>query len=470
VARLQGVYRWWLARTTRIRTARAPLIAALFLAVALLAALWQIDGILRAIHRPGDAAYGIGALSDPGMPPPESGRAGHVTAAWSAGRVRGFTGPDTLAYWYVALDVLFIVAYSWILVVVLAGIRERLRDDTTEATFATAAERHAASGAAARSVTAEAQRIGRLAARYARLMGLASAGVVVLALVDLLEDALQVYAVAHCVRDNAPHDCVEWQLTWALYLVTTLKWLLSAAVLVPALLGVFVLASLHRRQARELARVLVRVRAPLAVVLLLGFAYLVKASPFADQAADLLRRWKDEWWQGVIGALLTALLAAVILSFARWLVAVERKAAADPAGALWIATAVAVVLGGVAAVWPGGTGLLVLAGLLLAIAVLSALAGTVDDDPPPSAADAYGATAVPALLAAAPLVALGLAVQGAALGEIAWAGNAGYVVWLVVGLVLQALGWGAYFWARPAHAVSGLLAGLGGLVVVVVAV
>jgi hypothetical protein len=454
-APLRAVFKWWVGAAVQGHRRRRGLLAlALFASVALFAALTQIDRVLRAMHPLGDSAFEMSALSDPGLPPPETGRPSEVAGTWWAGRTEGFTGPDTLAYWYLGLDLAFILAYSWALAILLLRLRRWLprREDSAEVRRA-AARRVARGEVAADSAEErkERKRILALADRTGHVLTVACGGVLVLAVTDVAENVLQGLAVFGCVQAE-PVDWCSWPaLTWGLYLMTALKWLLFGAIAVAAVVGLLVVASLRRQRARELWSVLVRVRTPLVLVLALALAYLVGATPFADQAADLLRRWNDEPHQALFGVVFTAVLCAVIWTSAHALIRATRPEREEPAGPLaWrIAAATALALGVVLLLaGPRGNGVLVLAGLLLALVVLGEIVGPVADDPPKPAAGTFGAYAVPAILAAAPLAVLGVALQGAALGQLAWAGSTEHVLPLAVGILLQAAGWGAYWWLR----------------------
>lgn len=474
---LRPTFGFWVQFVLKGCDVQPALAVALFFSVCLLAALGQFDALLRAIHPPGDAAFGMGSLSDVGLPPERPGRPSAVASTWFAGRTVGFTEPTLLARWYLALDLLFVLAYGWLLAVSLLRLRASLLRTAVSTQLESAVGRRVAAGEVAVTRAAqsnEGERIWDLVRHYARVMTLACAGVLALGLVDLLEDLLQVLAVEGCVQADPAAWCDEWTLTWSLYVVTALKWVIFAAVVGAVMFGLLALASFRRDHVHDLRRLLVRLRAPFVLVAALGLCYVVKASPFAAQAADLLRRWQDAPRQALFAILLTIVLSAVLLTCARGLVNAARpENAPDPVSSkeLLIAAAIALAFGLVAhLVWPQGPGVLVLSAILAMLAALGALAGPFSDDPPRPTSNSFGAAVLPALLAAAPLVVLGLAVQGAALGEVAWARNDEYFRWLGMGLALQGAGWGAYFLLRGKGDASAVLVALGALIVLAVAV
>ena len=279
-------------------------------------------------------------------------------------------------------------------------------------------------------------------------------GVGALAAFDVLEDVLQGVVVGACVQDTPAGICESRVFTVALYLVSTMKFALFATVVLAIVFGALAVVSLRRDRARGVGQLLLRLRAPVAIALVLVVGYLVHATPFADQAADLLRRWQDDRGQAIFATGLTIVLAVVLVAAARSLADISRSpedGLADPSR-LWIATAVLTTIGLAAwQIWPGGPGLLVPAGFCGVVALLGTLTNAVEDDPPPPVTNAFGSLALPATVGAVPLVALGLAVQGAATTEVAWAGHSEYVVWIFVGLAIQLVGWAAFrVFRRPA--------------------
>lgn len=419
---------------------------ALHSAIAMLAALGQIDRILQAMHPAGVASYGMGSLSgSPFSPPKDPYPVGEVAKAWVGGGEPGFTEPATLAAVYVGIDLLFIFAYCWVLAVLLA----RLSNWLSNAASTRLLDTRMASG---------------------RAIGIALVAVLLLAVADMVEGVLQGVVAADCLDATEPGDCATGLLSCLLYVVTPLKWVLFAGVAGTIAFGFLALASQNRDEVRELGRVLGRLRASLAVVVLLGVAYLVQG----DQAADLLRRWDDDEQQAFYAVLVTLVLAGVLVVCGRGLVTDDRPAGAKRLSRKWFGAVagVALVIGGFAWwVWPGGPGLLALGGLLAALALANAVTGKVSDDRP-AAPPTFGASAIPALLGAAPIIVLGLALQGAALGEVAWASQTQYVDWLCIGVALQVIGAAAYhvFASRAyAGASVGIASLAGGVVVGVIA-
>ena len=191
---------------------------------------------------------------------------------------------------------MFILAYCWVLAVILSRLLTWLAVPPSAQTPTTTLQARMTRGTA---------------------IELAGGAVLVAALVDIAECALQAFVAIGCVRRSPVPGCTSGVLSWSLYVVTSLKWVIFAGIAITIVLGFLALASLQRMRVRELARVLVASGLRSVLVMVLGFAYLMGASPFADQAADLLRRWRDEEWQAIVAVVLTLVLACVIQTCAR---------------------------------------------------------------------------------------------------------------------------------------------------------
>lgn len=493
------VFTGWVRLADRLRNVPFGLHIALLLASALLLALRQLDRILMAMHAPGEASYGLtniagGVLS---LPDPD-GRAGVVTASWAPWPSEGFRSPETLAFWYLGLDLVFIAAYAWVLSTAALRIRGWLHDVSFDDIELAVRRRMSREPLAADDRPRAHARIAGLRDHHMRVMSVACAGVLALAVADLVENAVQAVFVAGCVDEAQPRSCAAGLWTHALWAITELKWALALAVCVALASGVLAVASMRRDRVRELGRVLVRLRAPLALVAFLGFGFLVAAGPFAEQAADLLRAWSDDWTPGLYAIGLTIVLAGALLTSSQILVR-ARAAQARPtarealAGSLripageqasarrsrrghvrrWVALATVLAAGiYVAKGWPRASGLLALAIVLIVLALLSAVSGEVADDPPSRADGGLGARSLPAALGVAPLVVLGLAVQGAALGGVARTGDPTVGLWALVGVgvLLQIAGWGAFSLLRRRDLSSAWSLLVGGCVALLLAV
>ena len=438
-------FRWWLQWCWKRRESGFLFAAAAFLGVAALGALGVLDGLLAAVHREGDAAYGVAALSDTGLDPPEVGRPGEVAATWFGGQVRGYAEPRTLVLVlaHVALDtIVFLPAYGWLLGVGL--LRLALRFESYVIGPPTRAQLH----------------VQPLAGAFRRVAATAFAAVPLLLLVDLVENVLIAGAAVGCIAEDPWAGCDEPSLTYALWAVTSLKWLLFLAAAVPAASGLLALDLLVRGQGRELSRVLVRVRAIAVFAGAFAVAYLWTVTPFAEQAADLLRRWDDDLLDAGVALVLTAWWSALLLYAARRLVTMNPDPRpAVPLVSLLVAGIAAVVAGGLLKWLAATPGILLLGALVLGVWSLSMLVGPIDDEPPPPvrplgdrppapAGKGFGSAAVPALLAALPVFVLGFALQRAALPEWAWAVRWEYAIWVGAGLALQLVAWWIFFTAR----------------------
>ena len=230
--------------------------------------LRQVDSVLGRLQTDVAGSYGANDFWQPGF----QRVANHVTDlvhVWN-----GNKDVARLAYGtYTALDVVFIAAYSALLLVILARLGTPApREDRPLV-------------------------LGRLATRTQWL-------VVALAAADLLEDALRTFLV----YQDPPADWlsyVAWGVTW-------LKWVLLGCVLI------LIAQALHwhvrTAPSRGLLRAALRLRVP--VVLLGAWGVFVLFDP-TGQTADIFRRWLNDALQFGESALFS-IGATAALAFATW--------------------------------------------------------------------------------------------------------------------------------------------------------
>ena len=296
-------FRWWLKRCYLERRSTRAYVAAAFFAVAALSALAVLDGLLAGMHIEGDAAFGVAALSDAGLDPPPVGRPGDVAETWARWTVDGYPEPEHLALAHVFLDTfVFMPAYGWLLGVGLLRLALQFQD-------------HVVIG----PPTREERLVQRLARSFRRITVTAFAAVPLLLLVDLIENVLIAGTALECIVSSAPDGCHERPLTYELWAATSVKWLLFAAVAVPLASGLMARELFANGRGLDLGGVLLRLRAVAVIAVVIGMAYLWTATPFAEQAADLLRRWKDELRHAAIAVALTGWWSLLLLLSARCL-------------------------------------------------------------------------------------------------------------------------------------------------------
>lgn len=377
----------------------------------------QLQAILAGMHPPGAPAANLGGLWGP---VPNPGYAREVIDAWGLhADGPGFHSPEFVVWSFVLVDsVFFVAAYAVLLLAVLRSLRSAF----TPAVAALRAQEER-----------DERRLALLTA-YERLTRWALVLLPALVVADLLENLLTL-GVFYSARGQVASFSLVFYLFWAASLA---KWILTLLIVVPTAIGTLSLPVVDRRGGRHFWRALAVARPQL--LLLFAFAAAMFVS---DQSADALRRWRDEPWQdGLSSITLTVLLTLVLLMTTSRLLDILPKDRYPPPSN-WRLFLVGVLVGAVgllAWIW---WGLVALAVILIVVAVLSRL--TPGDVRPVHRRRAVGDAArwVPPLIAAMPLVLLGLAVVHASVPEYAYATRdwEAFVVLGAVGLVLQVAGW-----------------------------
>lgn len=396
---------WLLSQLARLERTPWGLTAALAVGLAALAAMSQLVGLLAGMHVPGAGSYTITDLTGTVFDGPSAERSADVVRTWREHPTPpGFSGPTEVIWAFVLIDsLLFAPAYAALLAIVLLKV--------------------------ARALTTAAE-TSILAGQYLRLARFAFALVPLLLLADLAENGL--IAAVYETDSGVP-----W-LSWLLWAVTTAKWLLAALVVAPVAISGLSLAFFFPLQVRQLGTALVVLRPQLLLVLLFAAGLFV-----SDQAADAIRRWRDDPADLIAAVALTLWLAAVLRASCSGLVSEFFRTEREPPGppALFGAGAI-LFFGGVVGelMWDAGRGVCVLGIVLVVIGALSGPLG--DLEPAKRHRTAPWATRwLPRVLAAAPVVLLGVAVLQAAVPEIAYARNDWFWLLLALGLGLQAAGW-----------------------------
>lgn len=404
---------WRLAWSKRRRRLLA---FALLFGLSAIVVMAQLQSILAAMHLPGETSFDLGDLAFPNR----SNAAVTTWTAHAAETTAKFSGPLLVAIIFAIVDSLVLVtAYGLFLAIATAEAHRRL-------TAAYAAE--------------QAQPEGKrdpLLATYRRLAAAAFLSVPLLVLADLLENVGFVAAVAW--GGDAPEAFV-----WLLAAVSAAKWLLAAGIVLPLVLAGVALARRSGASGRGFLATAAVLRVEVFVVLFL--ALFLFGPVAADQIDDVVRRWiGPDWKELVAGSLLTLLLSAVIAAVTWRLLLLQQKLDPSPIapalplrlGVLLIALGIVLDLLDI-----GGKGVLSLGLVLAFIGVMSYPLRKVRV-PPPRAASA-GSVVLPAVLAALPLVLLGLASIRAAIFELVYAGNLEYLLLVLLGLALQLIGWSVY--------------------------
>jgi hypothetical protein len=302
---------------------------------ALLLTMRQVDATLRQMHplgEPGGGSLGFPlALTDPGR---VQARADTWSAYQQASPVPAtVASPRELILYLLLLDVGFILCYGGVLVVLYA-VAQRLQQVGPDWMSA-------------------------LAGARARMLRAGLAGVPLLMFVDLLEDAALYLAYIH----------TWWPAQVAGPWLSLVKMLLLAFVAVPLVVAaVSVLTGW-----KVLGKTLASARAVLLVVI--TAATLLLFLPLGtEQVDDVVRAWS--WGGGIAAAVTTLGAAALVLGAVRELTGGEPERL-DPNGGdeepqvLLLAAALAAAIAGICLLLVGfGRGLLVAAGMLLAIVIV----------------------------------------------------------------------------------------------------
>jgi hypothetical protein len=312
-----------LTAMTRI-SARPRLRTLLVLCAACWLLLGQLDGVLKLLQEGGVGAYGANAFG-PLSPIGLQDKVRQLLAIWNTEPTLAITTFSV----YTAIDLVFIAVYGWLLLTLaeLLGVR----------------------GAAASP-------LDRLARRAPELTVLAMAA-------DVLEDLLRTVMVTATVS--------SWLVVYVAWALTTMKWLLLAAV-VAGLVHAWRRMGLVSGPGAITADVwwaIKRLRIP---ILLLGAWGLIVLFDPTQQTADTFRRWLDDLGSGLSDTAWTFGTAA-LLGLATW-AAIRRAVLANsfvetakpPRWWLWLAMLVALGVG-VTLGWTNLLGFAVAIGLVFLI-------------------------------------------------------------------------------------------------------
>jgi hypothetical protein len=358
----------------------------------------RIDDVLQALHRPGAPSAGIG---DVASLDPERGEA--AVASWAE-----FASPMYVARWQLVFHVVVVVALPLLLGHLLRAVT-RWPDDP-----------------------------GRTSLR-----GVAGFFALVVVPAAVLAGILQSAALFWATQAENPPG-----FAFSAAGVLDFLWLFGGVIPCALVLAAaWALRAQHRRAERkELVRAVTAVRLQIAVVLM--FTFLLHGPIAGEQAADVMLRWVEpgtSWPAGVLAAILAMCLSAVVLAASGSLLQQDREEWRGPANP-WVFVAgglAAAAVGGVAwAAFDQLSGLVVLGVGLLAYGLVALIPG---EDPEFERLElsADAARRLTLVVAAVPLVALGLAIQSAAIGEYVYvdAYDRRLGVLVLGGIVMQALGW-----------------------------
>jgi hypothetical protein len=396
--------------------ARVVLAVSLFFVLATPAALRELDALLRGMHRPGDAAYGLAALS--GLHP-DAGRPRIVHDTWTNwfGDTNkdtdrpGVVRPATVAHTALLVDTfLFIPFYTFLLAFLLV----HAYDDLSAGLARGPPERLAA---------------------YQQMITGAGGVLVFLALADFVEN------LASWVLIGGPGNHVWY---WVLYSATILKWAalaLVGLVLLAAWLAIGSYAAEGTPSAlRRLWAAVVACRAQLLLVLVFA-ALMLGPAQVSGQATDAARRWADDFGGAVAPVFLTLALSVVVFGTAICLCnhATDLAAATPTAWGLALVMVASACAGAAILAFlqsagsiDGGSGLYVPLGMIVVIAATSWPAQGITLD----AGSVVPAPALPALLAAVPAIVFGLVTIRAGVGDYFFSHNGRELLVLAIGMVV----------------------------------
>ena len=412
---------------------RTVLVLAGAAALAGLAALRELGGILTGMHVPGAGSYGFGGPAQltrmPWGAAEDSSK--DVLRTWQDHYSEvvglGVASPEEVVGWFALVDSV-VVAPSFLVLLVLAAWRVR-GEINDVAGDASAVEEIARRRLARRSAPSD----GQLVAERAAVKGLldfhsrlALLAIIPAALYFIADEVENVTTFA-LVEAGAGSSHFTW-LFWTLSLSAKGKYLFFLLALAGIAAAALSLSTYRAGALRRFLATATVVRLQIAVALL--FAAFVLG---ADQIADAIRRWVDDGEADGYAALIAVLLLSVVLlaTSRRLLVALDFDRIEAAAWWTWgLLGGVLTVVGAICDVWfDVGEGLWAIGVLIALIGVLSVFAL-----PPDPRRRELGASGVwlPAAIAAVPPAALGLAAMRAGIADSIYGRNEGFVA-LVLG-------------------------------------
>lgn len=395
------------------------LVVALVVAASAYGFLGQLDNVLAGMHGAQEPSYRMADLA-PAFHP-LTNQASDVIGVWNAystkataalmttaGGTIPHRSPRDVVHLYQLIDlVFFIPAYAAVFFLLLVRVERRR------------------AGLPIESVGAEAT------AAFSRLVRIAMLLVVVLVGVDAFEDVLILVVMG-------PHTST---LPQVLSMISLAKWVLVA--LVGVALGVSWLWALHNdvaanRPSLDPPRYL-RGQLLLVSAFALGMLAPGPLSVLSSQVQDEMRRWLSNWWMVLPATLATLWFSVLVGVSSRWLLRHSNRPTRRSlgSGSAMLALLSAVVLAVVSQVTPLSSlwipGAIIGAAVILSWPVSSVPAGGLD------AVSALGSW-WPRVLAALPLLALGLSVLDAGGIEYAYFGERHLLELMALGVAIEAAG------------------------------
>jgi hypothetical protein len=421
---------------------RAILTSLATVALVLFTVLGEIDRSLRALHDPGGTRFGANTLGLQTKFNP--GRLDTALDVWSANARLAGASMERMVSAYVGADLLFVLAYATLfgaLLIALASALSTAVGAAQEVAELRLGRRGLNPGDPTYSerLQTEIDRVHRLVGSYVRLARFALAGLLLLALVDVVEDL----TFAGAALGERP-GFIFSVLSIVLSAAGVVKLVLVALVGVASVLATIGYLLVQPRRARHLLTALVVVRTQLFVLVFLYASLFI-----SDQAVDALRRWRDDWSDALVAIILLGVLAALTVATSRELLCLSRRLRGPMEQAVgYVLLAAIVALAGALGwlFWGAGIGLLALAIVLAGVAFLSASIGQDDPDVPGRGA-AHARRWLPAVLGLAVAYLPALAVVRAAVAPIVLGDTSFWWLALPVG-ALALIAWVVAYWSR----------------------
>ena len=256
--------------------------------------------------------------------------------------------------------------------------------------------------------------------------------------VGLLAAIALVFAMAH--GEAAP------KIVFLAAATLNVGWIALSGALALLLAAAWALRAIGEREERiRIVGAVSAVRLQIAVTLM--FSFLLHGPVASQQAADVMLRWVEPGSDGiadmVAALLLTVALSAVVLAAAGALVRQDAQPWRGPvrSRALIVGGLVVAAIGVVCGfAFEQLSGLAFLGAAMAGYGALALVPGAPQPHRPLAQTTGTVST-VPRTVAAIPLVALGLAIQSAAIGEYVYVGGGRLLVLVLLGAGVQALGW-----------------------------